>query len=185
MGATVITVIEGILGVLFVLGGLLVMLGMGILGGAVGAAGGDAGVGGFFAGLGIVLGIIVIVIGALYLLIAYGVWKARGWSWMLAMVVSIIVLVFALLGLGGRDHRVDHHRDRAAGDRHLLPVDARREAVPRAPGLNHSLPTKTPAGSSRPASSIRGRLALRALAGHRLGSVTCPERRRQRHRSSS
>jgi hypothetical protein len=100
MGATVIAIIDGILGVLVVLGGLLVILGGSLLGGLAGSSTGDASVGGLFAGLGIVLGIIVLIVGALYLLIAYGVWKARPWSWMLGMVVSIIFLVFAVLGLG-------------------------------------------------------------------------------------
>jgi lysylphosphatidylglycerol synthetase-like protein (DUF2156 family) len=98
-GATVITVIEGILGVLFLLVGLFV----GFIGGTLGSlagANGEAAAGGVLAGVGIVFGVIVIAIGVLYLLIAYGVWKARGWAWMLGMVVSIIVLVFAVLGLG-------------------------------------------------------------------------------------
>jgi uncharacterized membrane protein (DUF2068 family) len=80
------------------------MLGMGLLGGAVGAAGdaqGVPGVGGFLAGLGVVLGVILLAIGALYLAIAYGVWKARSWSWMLGVVVSIIAIIFGVLGLSG------------------------------------------------------------------------------------
>jgi hypothetical protein len=99
-GATVISVIEGILGVLFLLVGLFVGFIGGTLGSLAGAAGGNAAAGGVLAGVGIIFGVIVIAIGVLYLLIAYGVWKARGWAWMLGMVVSIIVLVFAVLGLG-------------------------------------------------------------------------------------
>jgi hypothetical protein len=90
--------------VILLLVGLLVMLGMGLLGGAVGAAGdaqGVPGVGGFLAGLGVVLGVILLAIGALYLAIAYGVWKARSWSWMLGVVVSIIAIIFGVLGLSG------------------------------------------------------------------------------------
>ena len=57
--------------------------------------------GGFFAGLGIVLAIIVFGIAVLYLMIAFGVWNARRWSWMLGAVVYIIALVFGVLGLAG------------------------------------------------------------------------------------
>ena len=45
--------------------------------------------------------IILALIAILYFAIAYGVWKGRGWSWMLGMVVSIIAIVFGVLGLSG------------------------------------------------------------------------------------
>lgn len=100
-GATVIAVIAGIEGVLIVLFGLLAILGTSLLGGAVGASGADnaGAVGGLVAGVGIVVAIIFFVIGALYLMIAYGMWNARRWSWMLGAVVYIIVLVLGVLGL--------------------------------------------------------------------------------------
>jgi len=102
-GATVITIVAGIEGVLLLLAGLLLILGTSLIGGLVGSSGAEnAGVtGGFLAGLGIVLAIIVFVIGVLYLMIAYGMWNARRWSWILAAVVYIIALVFGVLGLTG------------------------------------------------------------------------------------
>ncbi|HLX35206.1 MAG TPA: hypothetical protein VKR30_08185 [Candidatus Limnocylindrales bacterium] len=102
-GATVITIIAGIEGVLIVLFGLLAILGMSLIGGIVGSSGtANAGAaGGFLAGLGIVIAIIVFVIGALYLLIAFGMWNARRWSWTLGAVVYVIALVFGVLGLAG------------------------------------------------------------------------------------
>jgi hypothetical protein len=100
-GATVISVIEGIIGVLALLAGLLFMVGMSVVGGIAGSQTDTQGLGGVFAGIGIVFGVIIILIGLLYLAIAYGVWKGRGWSWMLGMVVSIIAIVFAVLGLTG------------------------------------------------------------------------------------
>ena len=80
------------------------MVGAGVLGSLVGSAGdveNAQGLGAIFAGLGFVFGIIIILLGALYLAIAYGVWKGRGWAWMLGVVVSIIALIFAVLGLTG------------------------------------------------------------------------------------
>jgi hypothetical protein len=103
MGATVIAVIETILGVLLLLGALAA-IGIAGLGGAMlGSSGveGSAAAGGILAGLGVVFGVILAALGVLYLAIAYGVWKARGWSWMLGIVVSIIAIVFGVLGLSG------------------------------------------------------------------------------------
>ena len=105
MGATVITILSSVLGAFFILAGLFIALGSAALGGLVGAAGaqnpGAAGIGGMFAGLGIVFAIVIFVIAGLYIASAYGVWKARGWAWMLTVVVSIIFLVFGVLGLAG------------------------------------------------------------------------------------
>lgn len=100
-GATVIAIIDGIIAVLALLAGLLFMVGMGVLGGIAGDVEGAPGIGAIFAGLGVVFGVIIILIGLLYLAIAYGVWKGRGWSWMLGMVVSIIAIVFGVLGITG------------------------------------------------------------------------------------
>jgi hypothetical protein len=100
-GATVIAVIEGIIGVLALLAGLLFMVGMSVVGGIAGSQTDTQGLGGVFAGVGIVFGVIIILIALLYLAIAYGVCKGRGWSWMLGMVVSIIAIVFGVLGLTG------------------------------------------------------------------------------------
>lgn len=103
MGVTVISVIAGIQAVLLILAALAVILGASLLGGLAGSQGGveGAAVGGAFAGLGIIFGVIVGVIAALYAAIAYGAWKGRSWAWMLGVVVSIIALVFAVLGLSG------------------------------------------------------------------------------------
>lgn len=100
-GATVITVIEAILGVLLLIIGVAAMGLMGIAGGLAGSSGDPnaAGVGGLLAGIGAIIGIVFIGIALLYFAIAYGVWKGRGWSWMLGVVFSIIVLVFSVLGL--------------------------------------------------------------------------------------
>lgn len=103
MGATVISVIEAILGVLGILLALAA-IGLGsIAGGLVGSSGveGGAAAAGVLAGLGFVFGLIALLIALLYLAIAYGVWKGRGWSWMLGVVVSVIGLVFGVLGLTG------------------------------------------------------------------------------------
>jgi len=100
-GATVISVIAGIEGVLIALFGLLAILGTSLIGGAVGSSGAEnaGAVGGLVAGVGIVVAIIAFLIAALYLAIAIGVWRARSWSWILGVVVYIIVLVFGVLGL--------------------------------------------------------------------------------------
>jgi hypothetical protein len=103
MGATVITIIEAILGV-FLLLAAIAAIGLGSLaGGLVGSSGveGGAAAAGILAGLGIFFGIIALALAILYFAIAYGVWKARSWAWMLGVVVSIIGLVFGVLGLSG------------------------------------------------------------------------------------
>jgi hypothetical protein len=101
MGATVVAIIEGILGVLLLLAALAAIGLMGLAGGLVGTSGaeGGAAAAGLLAGFGVVFGIILGAIGVLYIAIAYGVWKGRGWSWMLGVVVSIIAIVFGVLGL--------------------------------------------------------------------------------------
>lgn len=103
MGATVIAVIEAILGVLALLGALVLIGIGGLAGGLVGSSGADGAgaAGGLLAGIGLIGGIIFLLIGLLYIAIAYGVWKARGWAWMLGVVVTIVGLVFGVLGLTG------------------------------------------------------------------------------------
>jgi hypothetical protein len=103
-GATVISIIEGILGALGLVAALLLIVGMGVVGGLVGSQAdvdNAAGLGALFAGLGIVFGIIVLLIAILYIAIAYGVWKGRRWAWTLGVVVSVISIVFGVLGLAG------------------------------------------------------------------------------------
>jgi len=103
MGATVISVIEAILGVLGLLLALAAIGLGGLAGGIIGSSGveGGAAAAGILAGLGFVFGLIALLIAVLYLAIAYGVWKGRSWAWMLGVVVSIVGLVFAVLGLTG------------------------------------------------------------------------------------
>jgi hypothetical protein len=101
MGATVVSIIEAILGA-FLLLGALALIGIGsIAGGIIGSSAGQDGavVAGALAGLGFVFGLILLLIGVLYFAIAYGVWKGRGWAWMLGVVVSIVAIVFGVLGL--------------------------------------------------------------------------------------
>jgi hypothetical protein len=102
-GATVISIIETVLGVLL----SIVALGALFLGSIAGGLGGlsdvegGAAVGGILAGLGFFFGIIAVLLAVLYFAIAYGVWKGRPWAWTVGVVVSIIGLVFAVLGLTG------------------------------------------------------------------------------------
>jgi hypothetical protein len=103
-GATVIAIIAAIQGVLLILVGLFVLLVGGALGGLIGGLAegeGVPGLGPVFAGLGIFFGIIIGAVGVLYILITYGVWGAKRWSWMLGVVVYIIALAFGVLGLAG------------------------------------------------------------------------------------
>lgn len=103
MGATIVVVIEAILGVLLLLGALA-LIGLGGLGGAMlgsSSVEGGAAAAGLLAGFGIVTGVILGIIGVLYLAVSYGVWKARSWSWMLGVIISIVAIVFGVLGLSG------------------------------------------------------------------------------------
>jgi hypothetical protein len=102
-GATVIAIIEAILGVLGALAALA-LVGLGSIAGGLGGLSdveGGAAVGGILAGLGFFFGIILALIAILYFAIAYGVWNGRGWAWMLGVIVSIIAIVFGVLGLSG------------------------------------------------------------------------------------
>jgi hypothetical protein len=102
-GATVITIIEAILGVLGALAALA-LIGFGTIAGGLGGLSdveGGAAVGGILAGFGFFFGIILALIAILYFAIAYGVWNGRGWAWMLGVIVSIIAVVFGVLGLSG------------------------------------------------------------------------------------
>ena len=102
-GATIIAIIEAILGVLGALAAL-VLVGFGSIVGGLGGLSdveGGAAVGGILAGLGFFFGIILALIAILYFAIAYGVWNGRGWAWMLGVIVSIIAIVFGVLGLSG------------------------------------------------------------------------------------
>jgi hypothetical protein len=102
-GATIIAIIEGILGVLLALVALAAIGLGGLAGGIIGSSGveGGAAAAGILAGLGFIFGIISLLLAILYFAIAYGVWKGRGWAWMLGVVVSIIGIVFGVLGLSG------------------------------------------------------------------------------------
>jgi hypothetical protein len=99
-GATVITILAVVNGVIFSLGALAALLFGTVAGGILGSSGVEnaGAVGGVAAGIGIVVAIIVLLIALLFYGIAYGTWKGRGWAWMLGIVVSIVVLVFGVLG---------------------------------------------------------------------------------------
>jgi hypothetical protein len=102
-GATVVAIIEAILAAFLFLGALALIGIGGLAGGVIGSSNDPnaPGVGALVAGFGFVFGIILLVIGLLYAAISYGVWKGRPWSWMLGVVVSIIAIVFGVLGLSG------------------------------------------------------------------------------------
>ena len=102
-GATVIGIIAGIEGVLVLLAALFVLtVGGGVLS-SLDSFGTDVpnGAGGVLAGIGLFIIIILAIIGILYVLISYGMFRGRGWAWMLTAVVYIIALVFGVLGLTG------------------------------------------------------------------------------------
>jgi hypothetical protein len=102
-GATVVAIIEAILAVFLFLGALALIGIGGLAGGLIGSSGepNAPGIGAVVAGFGFIFGVILLVIGLLYAAISYGVWKGRSWSWMLGLVVSIIAIVFGVLGLSG------------------------------------------------------------------------------------
>ena len=95
-GVTVIAILSFIGGILAILAGAATTL----LGGLIGAAT-DSTVGGVFGGLFAVIGIVILVVGIAYIVAGYGLWRLRPWAWLVALVLSIVSLVFTILGIVG------------------------------------------------------------------------------------
>jgi hypothetical protein len=100
-GVTVIGVLQilsglGSLGFGFILAVTYALLGSLMASGAEGVTF-SAGFGGFLAVAGAIIGGILMVIGIASLVIAYGVFKGRGWAWMLCIIFAVISMVFGIL----------------------------------------------------------------------------------------
>ena len=93
MGITILAVLAGIGGVLFVLGGLALVG----LGGFMAASTGTAGL----FGLGAIAGVIVLALGVAYLGFAYGAWTLKPWAWPLGVALAAISLVLSVLNIVG------------------------------------------------------------------------------------
>jgi hypothetical protein len=45
------------------------------------------------------IGIILLALGIAYLVMAYGLWKGRGWAWTITLILSAIGIVVALISI--------------------------------------------------------------------------------------
>ena len=92
-GVKVISVLYYIGAALLVIGGILFMFGAGFLSSVLGA----------FASLGtglfVVLGIVLLLFGVLYFFVGRGLWKARNWARIVAIILSVLGLLGAISSL--------------------------------------------------------------------------------------
>ncbi len=61
------------------------------------ALGGAAG--GIFAALGVVLGGVMLIMGLFQIFVAWGLWTGRSWAWILALIFSVLGVIFAIISL--------------------------------------------------------------------------------------
>ncbi len=100
-GVTVMGVLQilgglGSLGLGFILAVTYAFLGSLMASGSEGVAF-SAGFGGFLVVAGAIIGGILMLIGIANLVIAYGLFKGRGWAWMLCLIFAVISAVLGIL----------------------------------------------------------------------------------------
>jgi hypothetical protein len=100
-GVTVMGVLQilgglGSLGLGFFLAATYAFLGSLMASGSEGVAF-SAGFGGFLVVAGVIIGGILMLIGIANLVIAYGLFKGKGWAWMLCLIFAVISAVFGIL----------------------------------------------------------------------------------------
>ena len=89
----------GVLAILTLIVGVFTLLG----GGFIAAVGGSSilvsyGYGAY-SGLVTVFGVVLVLLGIVALVDGWGLWSGKGWAWTLAVVLSILSIIFSLLGL--------------------------------------------------------------------------------------
>ncbi|MGH9990307.1 MAG: hypothetical protein ACREAS_07715 [Nitrososphaera sp.] len=73
MGVTIIAILTAIGGLIFLASGLFLLI--------------------------IGIGIILLALGIAYLVMAYGLWKGKGWAWTITLILSAIGIVVALISI--------------------------------------------------------------------------------------
>ena len=53
----------------------------------------------------VIIGIVPLVIGIAYLVMAYGLWKAKKWAWIVTLIVSAISIIYSIyeIAIGHRE----------------------------------------------------------------------------------
>lgn len=83
-----------IIGILWIIGGLIMLLG------GLGAAAFGAVIGGPIGGvIGLVLGFTLIIVGIIEIILGIGCFKAWGWVWTVGVIITIISLVMGIIDL--------------------------------------------------------------------------------------
>jgi len=87
-----------ILAILELIGGIIILLlgiGLAAVGGSLFTALGYSGLGGVAA----LLGGIVAIFGLLALLVGWGLWTGKGWAWLLAVILSVLGVLFSIASI--------------------------------------------------------------------------------------
>jgi hypothetical protein len=89
LGVTILAVIDGIAGVLLLLGATFWL--------ALGTAGSFVpGAGPFLAVFGALFSLFALLFGLLFLGVAWGNWQGMGWAWTLGVILAVIGIIFSL-----------------------------------------------------------------------------------------
>jgi hypothetical protein len=94
VGVTIISILDGILGVLYILGGILTFSLGSAAAGRVPAAG----------TLGATAGVIFVIIGIITLVLAWGLWSLKKWAYWITAVLQALSLLFGLISIVGGNH---------------------------------------------------------------------------------
>lgn len=73
LGVTLIAILTAIGGIIFLASGLVLLL--------------------------VGIGIILLALGIAYLVMAYGLWKGRGWAWTITLILSAIGIIVAIVSV--------------------------------------------------------------------------------------
>jgi uncharacterized membrane protein HdeD (DUF308 family) len=79
LGITIIAILAAIVGIFLVAGGAVFLI--------------------------VLIGIVPLVIGIAYLVVAYGLWKAKTWAWIVTLIVSAISIIASIveIAIGHRE----------------------------------------------------------------------------------
>lgn len=97
-GITILAVLNGILSVLILLGGIGMIVAAPFIGAFMPTMGmpfGGIAIGAFLG----VVGVVLLIFGALGIVVTWGMWTGKAWAWWLAIIVSVIGVIGGLLSI--------------------------------------------------------------------------------------
>jgi len=104
MGVTVLAILAGLFGILLIIGGVLVGALANVISDLIEAYAPTFSVGivdfsAIFTAFLVAIAVIAFILGILYIAVAYGFWIGAGWSRMLAIILSILSIIWGLITL--------------------------------------------------------------------------------------